>query len=88
MSQEYVLPFGFFGPAIPLCDAESTTTTTATGESNLGPKKVTVDGQTVEQHSLKDLIEADRYCRAQANASSLTAGIRFGKVNNGAAVKR
>lgn len=28
-------------------------------------KKVTIDGNTVEQHSLKELIEADQYIRRQ-----------------------
>ena len=29
------------------------------------PRKVTVDGNTVEAHSIKDQIEADRYNRAK-----------------------
>lgn len=40
-----------------------------------GPKKVLSDGVSVEQHSVKDQIEADRYEQANAAAKSGT-GIR------------
>ena len=42
------------------------------------PKKVTSDGITVEQHSVKDQIEADRYEQASSAARS-GPGIRLRK---------
>ena len=42
----------------------------------LGPKTVTVDGQTVIEHSLPDLIAADRYL--QSKATQAAAPIGFG----------
>jgi len=33
------------------------------------PKRVTVDNLTVEQHSLKDQMELDRYLHSQENSS-------------------
>ncbi len=46
------------------------------------PRSVTSDGQTVEQHPLPDLIEADKYRRAQAAASrNKLGGIRLLKIS-------
>lgn len=49
-----------------------------------GPAKVTVDGESVEQHSLKDLIEADRYLASRTAVTSTAAntrrGLRFNKL--------
>jgi hypothetical protein len=42
---------------------------TAIKEAAVGPKSVTVDGQTVVAHDLDDLIEADRYLASKQSAS-------------------
>ena len=50
-------------------------------ESNAqGPKRVTSDGTTVEQHSIKDQIEADRYNKSEAAAK--TGGVRRRKLRH------
>lgn len=60
-------------------DLESTIESVATN-----PASVSVDGQTVQAHNLKDLIEADRYLTqktAAANANQQRpGGIRFTKL--------
>ena len=46
-----------------------------------GPKKVQIGASSVEQHPLKDQIEADRYVRgSNAAANRYTMGLRLGKV--------
>lgn len=45
-----------------------------------GPAKASVDGQSVEQHSLRDLIEADRYLASKAAAQRNDRGIRFSRI--------
>lgn len=53
-------------------------------ETNLqGPKQVTVDGQTVSQHSLKDQAEADEYLANKAAANQSTLPIRLAKIKPG-----
>ena len=44
------------------------------------PKKVTGDAGSVEEHPLKDLIEADRYGKAQTGADKPHRGLRFTKL--------
>lgn len=44
------------------------------------PKQVTVDGVTVVQHSLQDLIAADQYLKGQKAAKSPSRGLRFTKL--------
>jgi len=44
-----------------------------------GPAEVSVDGQRVRQHGVKDQIEADRYLASKA-ASRKKLGIRLTKV--------
>lgn len=44
------------------------------------PAKVSVDGQSVEQHPLKDQIEADRYLASKAAARKPGLGIKFAKI--------
>lgn len=52
-------------------------------ETNSGnPKRVTVDGQSVEQHSLKDQIEADRHLDGQTAKSGNKPGIRLFQLRN------
>ena len=50
------------------------------------PKKGTVDGQSFEQHSLPDLIAADKYVKAQEATHRRNCGLRFGKFKAGSAV--
>ncbi len=44
------------------------------------PAKATGDSGSVEQHPLKDQIEADRYLESKKAAKSRRAGIRFAKL--------
>lgn len=49
------------------------------------PKRGTVDGNTVEQHSLREQIEYDRYKNsktARSVSSSPFAGLRMGKMSH------
>ena len=51
---------------------------TDTIETNAAqPQKVHADGMTVEQHSLKDQIEADKHRSAKAAARTKNLGLRF-----------
>ena len=45
-----------------------------------GPAKATGDSGSVEQHPLKDQIEADRYLASKKAARSRKAGLRFTKI--------
>lgn len=42
-----------------------------------GPAKAAVDGQSVEQHSLRDQIEADRYLASKDAAKKPSKALRF-----------
>ena len=44
------------------------------------PAKASVDGQSVEQHPLKDQIEADRYLASKEAAKSKSRGLRLSKL--------
>lgn len=46
-------------------------------ENAAGPAKVTVDGQTVEQHSIADQIELDRYVNSKAAMVRVNRGLRL-----------
>ncbi len=48
-------------------------------ENAQGPAKATGDSGSVEQHSLPDQIEADRYLAAKQAAKSKSRGLRFSK---------
>lgn len=50
----------------------------ATNANATGPKSVTVDGNTVSQHSLPDQIELEKYRKANTQAAS-TARLIFNK---------
>lgn len=50
------------------------------------PKKGTIDGQSFEQHSLPELIAADKYVRGQEAAKKRGCGVRFAKFKSGGAV--
>jgi hypothetical protein len=45
-----------------------------------GPKRVRTDAGEVEQHSLREQIEADKYLAAKAAASTRGRGLRFSKL--------
>ncbi len=49
-------------------------------EAATQPAKVSVDGQSVEQHPLKDQIEADRYFASKDAARKPGLGIKFAKI--------
>jgi hypothetical protein len=48
-------------------------------ENALGPKSVESDGQKVEQHSIADLIEADRYLNSK-KAMKKGIGVKISKL--------
>ncbi len=45
-----------------------------------GPKKVVSDGATVEQHSIKDQIEADKYVNSKSAVGTGNLGAIFKKL--------
>jgi len=49
-------------------------------ENALGPKSVESDGQKVEQHSIADLIEADRYLNSKKAMKKKGLGIKISKL--------
>lgn len=59
----------------------ATDLTTEITENAQGPAKASVDGQTVEQHSIQDQIAADRYLASKAAAKTPRRGLRFFKFN-------
>ncbi len=52
----------------------------AIAENAAGPAKASVDGQSVEQHPLPDVIEADRYRESKKASRKPGIGIRFAKL--------
>lgn len=59
---------------------QPTTTHDAVKQAALGPKKVKVANQEVEQHPLPDLVEADRHDKSRTAAARDHLGIRFRKI--------
>lgn len=51
-----------------------------------GPKSVTVDGNNVQQHSLKEQMEADEYLANKQNNSRSALPIRMAKLKPGSAL--
>jgi len=51
-----------------------------------GPARASVDGQTVEQHSLRDQIEADRYLAGKEATRKKGLGVKFVKLEPPGAV--
>lgn len=49
-------------------------------ENAQGPKRVEGDAGSVEQHDLKDQIEADRYLNSKSAARSRGLGVRMTKL--------
>ena len=58
----------------------------AIAENAAGPAKAMVDGQSVEQHALKDQIEADRYLASKRASRGRGLGIRLVKLTPPGAV--
>ncbi len=52
----------------------------AISENAAGPAKASGDAGSVEQHKLKDQIEADRYLSSKDAASKKSRGLRFNKL--------
>lgn len=49
-------------------------------ENAAGPAKASGDAGSVEQHSLKDQIEADRYLASKRAANSKSRGLRMSRL--------
>lgn len=49
-------------------------------ENAAAPKSITIDGETVTEHSLKEQIEADKYLAGKNAAARPHAGLRFTKI--------
>lgn len=47
------------------------------------PASVAIDGQTISQHNLKDLIEADKYLESKKTSRSTRIGIKIFKMIRG-----
>jgi hypothetical protein len=63
------------------CDEETLAAiTTAINTALLGPKKVSGDAGSVEQHDIGEMIEADRYLRTRCVTESPRRGLRFTKL--------
>ena len=63
---------------MPCDDADAATE--ALNAALLGPKRVSSDAGEVEQHSVKDLIEAAKFLSGQCAASSTRRGLRITKL--------
>ena len=55
-------------------------------ENAAAPAEVSVDGQHIKQHSLKDQIAVDRYLASKKAAQSKGMGIKIFKINPGGTV--
>jgi hypothetical protein len=55
-------------------------------ENASAPKSAEVDGQKVEQHSLKELIEADRYVTVKKAMKSRNSGLKISKLSHSGAL--
>lgn len=56
-----------------------TTIPDAIEQNALGPKKVKLENEEVEQHSISDQIAADNHAAAKTSASKPHFGLRFAK---------
>ena len=52
----------------------------------VGPKSAEVDGQRVEQHSLKEQIAADKYLASKEAVKRRGSGLKFSKMTHSGAV--
>lgn len=53
------------------------TVSNAIDQNARGPRRVQVGSQSVEQHSIQDQIEADKYAKSQTASSRNHLGLRF-----------
>ena len=60
--------------------SEDKTVENAIRENASGPKSAEIDGQKVEQHSLKDQIAADEYLATKKAVKSRTSGLKISKL--------
>ena len=51
-----------------------------------GPKSAEVDGQRVEQHSLKEQVEVDKYRASKEAVKRRGSGLKFSKMTHSGAV--
>lgn len=65
--------------------AEETKIEDAIRQNVAGPKSAEVDGQKVEQHSLPDQIEADKYLASKKAMKSRNSGLKFSKMSHSGA---
>ncbi|HEY3325053.1 MAG TPA: hypothetical protein VGP72_31660 [Planctomycetota bacterium] len=49
-------------------------------EAARGPKSASVDGVSVEQQPIRDLIKADQYLEGKKAAKKASMGLRFGRI--------
>lgn len=54
-------------------------------ENAAGPKSAEIDGQKVEQHSLKDQMEADKYLASKKAMKSRNSGLKITKMSHSGA---
>lgn len=76
---------GVYGDAYELCDESGPTDSSTSVDDAIaatlgGPKSATVDGVSVTQHSLPELIAAAKYLAAQKGAKQPHRGLRFTKL--------
>ena len=57
----------------------------AIADNAAGPAKASVDGQSVEQHTIREQIEADRYLESKRATRKRGLGIRLFKIVAGGA---
>jgi len=55
-------------------------------EAATGPKRATIDGQSVEGHSLPDQIAADKHLASKRATQSTGLGIKLAKISPGGTV--
>ena len=88
LSYTYVLEFTYGGETHHIAGefdgptaaaAEALTLAEQIAVNAAGPKSVSVDGQTVVQHSLADQIAADKHAKDAAGADTAWRGLRFTK---------
>jgi len=65
--------------------AEDSKISDAIRKNAAGPKSAEVDGQKVEQHSLKDQIAADEYLASKKAVKSRNSGLKITKLSHSGA---
>ena len=65
--------------------SENTEISEAIRKNAAGPKSAEIDGQKVEQHSLKDQIAADEYLASKKAVKSRNSGLKITKLSHSGA---